>query len=120
MSSVSYDLFTSVDADGVRKVSFVCICVPVQLTVFCRTVGTSTAAGCASLQTWWLFSRAGKKTNEATATGCIYYFIDSNLSFSCCSVPCHMQRTGNIVRFLTQDFVVVFTFRKKKKNLNEV
>lgn len=114
MSSVSYDLFTSVDADGVRKVPFLCMCVPVQVTVFCRTVGTSTAADYASLQIWWLFSRAGKKTSEATATGCIYYFIDSNLSFSCCSVPSHIQRTGDIVMFLTQGFVVVvFTFGKK-------
>jgi len=65
--------FTSVDTKGVRKGSFVCMCVPVQLTVICRTVGTSTAAGCTSLQSQWLLSRAGEKTSEAAATGCMYF-----------------------------------------------
>lgn len=84
VSSVSFDPSISADTKEVRKSFFECLCVLVKLTV-CRTVGTSTAAGYASLQSWWLLSRAGKKTSEATLTGYIYCFKDFNLSFNCCS-----------------------------------
>lgn len=85
VSSISYELSTSADTKEVRKSFFECLCVLVQLTVVCRTVGTATAAGYASLQSWWLLSRAGKKTSEGTVTGYIYCFRDFNLSFNCCS-----------------------------------
>lgn len=101
-SSVSYDPSISADTKEVRKSFFECLCVLVKLTA-CRTVGTSTAAGYASLQSWWLLSRAGKKTSEATLTGYIYCFKDFNLSFNC-FVSCHIQRAGDIVGFLTGGF----------------
>lgn len=85
ISSISYDLFKYADTKEVRKSFFECLYVPAQLTVVCRTVGTPTTAGYASLQSWGLLSRAGKKTSEGTATDCIYCFKDPNLPFNCCS-----------------------------------